>query len=122
VLVSPKIRGKARAALIEAARAGQDLDEDQARYVRVIEYEVPDREGDGKGELIAPGHHDHADDRGPQPRYWQGPTISAGNTRSGTPSSRRTCAAPGGCCGPGARTWSARRSTATCSPTTRSVP
>jgi len=53
VLVNPKIRGKARAALIEAARAGQDLDEDQARYVRVIEYEVPDRDGDGKGELIA---------------------------------------------------------------------
>ncbi len=53
VLVSPKIRGKARTALIEAARAGQDLDEDQARYVRVIEYQVPDRDGDGKGELIA---------------------------------------------------------------------
>jgi len=53
VLVSPKIRGKARAALIEAARAGEDLDEGKARYVRVIEYTVPDREGDGKGELIA---------------------------------------------------------------------
>jgi hypothetical protein len=53
VLVNPKIRGKARAALIEAARAGEDLDEDEARYIRVIEYEVPDREGDGKDELIA---------------------------------------------------------------------
>jgi Insertion element 4 transposase N-terminal len=53
VLVNPKVRGKARQALIEAARAGQDLDEDQARYVRVIEYEVPGRDGDGKGELIA---------------------------------------------------------------------
>ena len=53
VLVNPKIRGKARQALIEAARAGQGLDEDKARYVRVVEYEVPDREGDGKGELIA---------------------------------------------------------------------
>jgi hypothetical protein len=53
VLVNPKVRGKARQALIEAARAGQDLEEDQARYVRVIEYEVPDRDGDGKGELIA---------------------------------------------------------------------
>ena len=53
VLVSPKIRGKARQALIEAARAGEDLDEDQARYVRVIEYEIPDRDGDGKGEVIA---------------------------------------------------------------------
>jgi len=53
VLVNPKIRGKARQALIEAARAGKDLEEDQARYVRVIEYEVPDRDGDGKGEVIA---------------------------------------------------------------------
>ena len=53
VLVNPKVRGKARQALIEAARAGKDLDKDQARYVRVIEYEVPDRDGDGKGEVIA---------------------------------------------------------------------
>jgi hypothetical protein len=53
VLVNPKIRGKARQALIEAARARQDLAGDQARYVRVVEYEVPDRDGDGKGEVIA---------------------------------------------------------------------
>jgi hypothetical protein len=53
VLVNPKIRGKARQTLIEAARAGKDLDEDQARNVRVVEYEVPDRNGDGKGEVIA---------------------------------------------------------------------
>ena len=51
--MNPKIRGKARQALTEAARAGADLDEDQARYVRVIEYEVPDRDGDGKGKVIA---------------------------------------------------------------------
>ena len=53
VLVNPKIRGKARAALIGAARAGQELEEDQARCVRVVEYQVPDRDGDGKGEVIA---------------------------------------------------------------------
>jgi len=53
VLVNPKIRGKARQALIEAARAGEDLDEGEARYVRVVEYEVPDRDSDGKGEVIA---------------------------------------------------------------------
>jgi hypothetical protein len=53
VLVSPKVGGKARQALIEAARAGADLDEDKATLVRVIEYEVPDRDGDGRGELIA---------------------------------------------------------------------
>ena len=53
MLVNPKIRGKARKALLEAARGGQDLDQDQARYVRVVEYEVPDRDGDGRGEVIA---------------------------------------------------------------------
>jgi hypothetical protein len=53
VLASPKIGGKARQALIEAARTGEDLDEDKAALVRVIEYEVPDRDGDGNGELIA---------------------------------------------------------------------
>jgi Insertion element 4 transposase N-terminal len=53
VLVNPKIRGKARDALIGAARAGQDLAGDQARRVRVIEYQVPGRDGDGSGELIA---------------------------------------------------------------------
>jgi hypothetical protein len=41
VLVSQQIKGPARQTLIEAARAGQDLDEEKARHVRVIEYEVP---------------------------------------------------------------------------------
>jgi len=53
VLVSPAIKGKARQALIDAARAGEDLDEGKAALVRVVEYEVPGREGDGSGELIA---------------------------------------------------------------------
>jgi hypothetical protein len=53
VLVNPRIGGKARQAQTAAARAGEDLDEDKATAVRVIEYEVPDRDGDGKGELIA---------------------------------------------------------------------
>jgi Insertion element 4 transposase N-terminal/Transposase DDE domain len=53
VLVSPKIKGTARQALTEAARSGQDLDEGKARLVRVIEYQVRGRDGDGKGELIA---------------------------------------------------------------------
>jgi hypothetical protein len=53
VLVNPKITGNKRQALIGAARRGEDLEEDQARHVRVIEYQVPDRGGDGKDELIA---------------------------------------------------------------------
>ena len=54
VLVSPRIdpRSPARAALLAAAGRGEDLDEDQARYVRAIEYQVPDRAGNGKGERI----------------------------------------------------------------------
>jgi Insertion element 4 transposase N-terminal len=53
VLVWPKATAKQRESLIEAARRGEDLDPDQARAVRVVEYDVPDREGDGKDELIA---------------------------------------------------------------------
>jgi hypothetical protein len=54
VLVNPKIRGVARRTLIEAARSGEELDPEQAVRVRVIEYTVPDRDGDGDGtgELI----------------------------------------------------------------------
>jgi len=52
VLINPKIRSAVtRRALLDAARAGEVLDPAQARYVRVIEYDVPDRDGDD--ELIA---------------------------------------------------------------------
>lgn len=53
VVINPEVRGGARAKLLDAARAGKELDPGKARYVRVIEYEVPDREGDGKDEVIA---------------------------------------------------------------------
>jgi len=53
VLVNPKVKGGARQKILEAARAGQDLDPARARYVRVVEYQVRDREGDGKDEIIA---------------------------------------------------------------------
>ena len=53
VLIAARITGAKRDALIAAARRGGALEEDQARHVRVIEYDVPDREGDGKDELIA---------------------------------------------------------------------
>jgi hypothetical protein len=53
VLVNPKVKGKARDKIVDAARAGEDLDPDKARYARVAEYEVPDREGDGNDEIIA---------------------------------------------------------------------
>jgi hypothetical protein len=53
VLVNPEVKGAARQKLIDAARAGEDLDTAKARYVRVVECEVPDRAGAGKDELIA---------------------------------------------------------------------
>ncbi|MGH8940404.1 MAG: IS4 family transposase, partial [Actinomycetes bacterium] len=54
VLIDPKIRGaRRRAEIIAAARDGADLAEEPAHLVRVIEYDVPDREGNGTGELIA---------------------------------------------------------------------
>ena len=53
VLIRPGTSPKQRQALIEAARAGQDLDPDRAAPVRVVEYEVTDRDGDGKDEWTA---------------------------------------------------------------------
>jgi len=56
LLIDPKITGPRRERLLTAAREGrdpnQDLEEDAAHLVRVIEYTVPDRPGNGHGELI----------------------------------------------------------------------
>jgi hypothetical protein len=52
VVLDPVLRGRARERLVAAATAGRDLDPDQARLVRVVEYDVPDREGNGEGELF----------------------------------------------------------------------
>ena len=53
VVIKPTIRGATRDALIDTARHGGRLHPGQARLVRVVEYTVPDRDGDGTGELIA---------------------------------------------------------------------
>lgn len=50
VLVNPDYRQGRRDALIAAAKTGAELDPDDAHLVRIVEYDVPDR--DGK-ELIA---------------------------------------------------------------------
>jgi hypothetical protein len=65
VLIAPTIRGRRRERLLAAARAGRDLIDINvvpdaynqrglpvAHLARVIEYDVPDREGNGTGELI----------------------------------------------------------------------
>ena len=46
VLVETSLTRGRRDAVIEAARRGEDLDPAQARHVRVIEYDVADRDGD----------------------------------------------------------------------------
>jgi hypothetical protein len=51
VLVKTSVKGARRAGLVEAARRGEDLDPGVARHVRVVEYEVTDR--DGEDGLIA---------------------------------------------------------------------
>jgi hypothetical protein len=52
LLVNPKIPVAKRGPLIAAARAGDVLDAATARPVRVIEYSIADRDGNGTGELI----------------------------------------------------------------------
>jgi hypothetical protein len=52
VLVNPKLRGARRAAVVTAAKAGDELDPGDGYLVRVVEYNVPDRDGNGTGELI----------------------------------------------------------------------
>jgi hypothetical protein len=65
VLIKPTIRGGRRERLLAAARAGLDLDDIDTvpeafderglpvvHLARVVEYDVPDREGNGSGELI----------------------------------------------------------------------
>ena len=51
VVARPALHDKARNKLLAAARAGEYLDPAQAMRVRVIEYQITDRDGDG--ELIA---------------------------------------------------------------------
>ena len=59
VLINPKIRGARRRAAIMATAGAvaagapdAELDPTEAHLVRVIEYDVPDRDGNGTGELI----------------------------------------------------------------------
>ena len=53
LVARPTLHDKARDKLIAAARAGGRLDPALAMRVRVVEYEIGDRDGDGSGELIA---------------------------------------------------------------------
>jgi hypothetical protein len=52
VSCNPKIRGQRRDNLIRRARSGAEIDSSEGHLVRVVEYDVPDREGNGTGEII----------------------------------------------------------------------
>jgi hypothetical protein len=52
VLMHPRLTEPARRQVLAAAARGEDLDPDQARYVRAVEYEVPYRAGNGKNERL----------------------------------------------------------------------
>lgn len=52
VVLDAAVRGTARERLLRAARGGEALPPEHARYVRVIEYDVPDRGEEAARELI----------------------------------------------------------------------
>jgi hypothetical protein len=52
VVMDASIRGGRRDRILATARAGGELDPDLAQLVRVVEYDVPDRDGNGTGDLI----------------------------------------------------------------------
>jgi hypothetical protein len=52
VVFAARIRRPERDRILAAARAGHDIDEQKARIVRVVEYQIPDRGNDADRELI----------------------------------------------------------------------
>jgi hypothetical protein len=119
VVARPALHDKARNKLIAAARAGEHLDPAQAMRVRVIEYEIPGRDGDGSGELIAL-ITTITDPQAASAQELARAYCQRWDEETGNDQLKRTCAGPARYCGPKARAWSARKSTATCSPTTPS--
>lgn len=85
-----------------------ELDPAEAHLVRVVEYDVPDRAGNGTSELIVLLSTILTRSR-PVPMN-SPPTTSAGRRRPPTTSSRPTYAAPGKSCARGYPSWCIRRS------------
>jgi hypothetical protein len=52
VVMDARVRAGRREKILATARAGGELDPRVAHLVRVVEYDVPDRDGNGSGELI----------------------------------------------------------------------
>ena len=52
LICHPRIRGRRRSELLHHANEGAPIDPGEAQVVRVVEYDIPGREGGGAGELI----------------------------------------------------------------------
>lgn len=52
IIFSPNIRGRRRDDLLRRARNGENIDPDHGCLIRVVEYDIPDREGGGSDEII----------------------------------------------------------------------
>lgn len=52
VVINPTISGARRVKLLDRIRRGESVPTKQAVPVRVVEYDIPDREGNGTGELV----------------------------------------------------------------------
>lgn len=52
ITFNPKVREARRRQLIDQARAGSEIDPDYGCVIRVVDYEIPDRKGNGTGEVI----------------------------------------------------------------------
>ena len=99
VLVSPKATGTGAAGAHRGRpAAARTWTRTRPGTSASIEYEVPDRDGDGKDELIALVTT-ITDPRQAPAAALARPTTKDGSTRPATPSSRPTCAAPARSCG-----------------------
>ena len=116
------IRGKRRETILAAARDGRDLTDPNmvpealtdrglpaARMVRVIEYDVPDRAGNGTGELVVllSTIIDPADARADE---LAAATHQRWEAETSNDQLKTHLRGPAGCCGPGCPTWHTRRS------------
>lgn len=52
VVINPTISGARRVKLLDRIRRGEPVPTEQAIPVRVVEYDIPDRDGNGTGELV----------------------------------------------------------------------
>ena len=92
---------------------GGALEEDQARYVRVIEYDVPDREGAGRDELLVLVTT-ITDFRAAAAQALAGAYHERWEHETGNAQLKTCLRGPGRVLRSGARTRSSRRSGATC--------